>query len=107
MLTKPSMARSGGSLDSPRSPGLRRILSCAVVLAAILVLSIWPENPPAPKPSTAPSSEFSAERAVDTLRRILKDDVPHPAGSAASDAVRQSLLDEFTRLGYQPQVQTT
>ena len=94
-------------MDSPSSPGLRRILSAAVVLAAILAFSILAEQPPAPKPATAAPNEFSAQRAVDTLRRILRDDLPHPAGSAVSDLVRQRILDEFTRLGYQPQVQTT
>jgi Peptidase family M28 len=94
-------------LDSPSSPGIRRLVSGALVLAAILALSVLGEQPPAPKPSNAPEAEFSAERAVGTLGRILKDDAPHPVGSPADDAVRQRILDEFARLGYQPQVQTT
>jgi Peptidase family M28 len=94
-------------LDWPSSPGLRRILSSAVILAAILAISILAEQPPAPKPSSAPPGTFSAERAIDTLRRILKEDVPHPTGSPANEVVRQRILDEFTRLGYQPQTQTT
>jgi hypothetical protein len=101
------MARSGDFLDSPSSPGIRRIGSSVLALAAVLALSLWGEQPPAPKPSNAPATEFSAERAVEALRRILKDDVPHPVGSPADDAVRQRVLDEFTQLGYQPQVQTT
>ena len=63
-------------------------------------------RPPAPKPSSAPATEFSAVRALDTLHRVLKEDVPHPIGSAANDAVRGRIVDELTRLGYQPQVQT-
>jgi len=94
-------------LDSPSSPGIRRIASSALVLAAILALSILGERPPAPKPSNAPGTEFSAGRAVGALRRILKDDVPHPVGSPADDSVRERIVDEFMRLGYQPQVQTT
>jgi len=94
-------------LDSPSSPGIRRIASSALVLAAVLALSILGERPPAPKPSNAPKTEFSAGRAVDALRRILKDDVPHPVGSPADDSVRERIVDEFMRLGYQPQVQTT
>jgi hypothetical protein len=101
------MARSGDPLDSPSSPGIRRIGFSVLALAAVLALSLLGEQPPASKPSTAAQREFSAERAVDALRRILKDDVPHPVGSPADDAVRQRILDEFTRLGYQPQVQTT
>jgi hypothetical protein len=99
------MARSGDPLDSPSSPGIRRIASSALALAAMVVLSVLGEQPPSPKPSSAPETEFSATRAVDALRRVLKDDVPHPVGSAANDNVRQHILDEFTRLGYRPQVQ--
>ncbi|HXX70731.1 MAG TPA: M28 family peptidase [Candidatus Acidoferrum sp.] len=101
------MTRSGDFLDAPSSPGIRRIASSALVLAAILALSILGEQPPAPKGSDAPETEFSAGRAVEALRRILKDDVPHPVGSPADDVVRERIVDEFMRLGYQPQVQTT
>ncbi len=40
------------------------------------------------------------------LRRLVGDGVPHPAGSAANDIVRDRVLAEFSALGYQPQVQT-
>lgn len=93
-------------MDSPSSLGLRRILSSAVVLALIFVLSIFTAQPPAPKPARIAPTEFSAGRAVETLRRILREDVPHPAGSAADALVRQRIMDEFTKLGYEPQVQT-
>jgi Peptidase family M28 len=93
-------------LDSPRSPGVRRVLSSAVILAAILFLSIASLRPPTPKPSSAPATVFSAVRAIDTLHRILGSDVPHPIGSPANDDVRQRILDELTGLGYEPQVQT-
>jgi len=93
-------------LDSPSSPGIRRITLSVLVLAAILALSILGERPPAPRPSNAPATVFSAGRAVDALRRILKDDVPHPVGSMADDSVRERIVDEFTRLGYEPQLQT-
>jgi len=94
-------------LDSPSSPGVGGILSAAAVLAAILALSALTRQPPGPKAASAPLNEFSATRAIETLRRILKEDVPHPAGSPANEVVRRRILDEFTRLGYQPQVQTT
>jgi hypothetical protein len=93
-------------LDSPSSPRVRRILSSAVILAAILALSYMGLRPPAPKSASAPATDFSAERALDTLHRILRDDTPHPIGSAANEAVRGRIVDELTRLGYQPQVQT-
>lgn len=93
-------------MDSPRGPGVRRVFSAAVVLAAVFVLSLAGLNPPAPKPANAPASDFSAIRAADALHRILGSDVPHPVGSAADGDVRTHILDELTRVGYQPQVQT-
>jgi len=77
-----------------------------LVLAAILVLTLEGLQPPAPKPASAPANEFSAERALDTLHRILGSDQPHPVGTAADDAVRDHIVGELTKLGYQPQIQT-
>jgi Peptidase family M28 len=94
-------------LDPPGSPRVRRILSSGIILAAILALSYIGLRPPAPKPASAPATEFSAVRALDTLHRVLKDDTPHPIGSAANDAVRGRIVDELTRLGYQPEIQTS
>ncbi len=93
-------------MDSPSSPRVRRILSSAVILAAILALSYMGLRPPAPKPASAPATDFSAQRALDTLHRVLRDDTPHPVGSAANEAVRGRIVDELTQLGYQPQIQT-
>jgi hypothetical protein len=77
-----------------------------VILAAILAASFIGLRPPRFKPDTASATEFSAARALAALHRILKDDTPHPIGSAANEAVRGRILDELTQLGYQPQVQT-
>jgi hypothetical protein len=93
-------------LDSPSSPKASGILSSAVILAVILALSFVGLRPPAAKPSSAPATEFSAARALDALDRVLKDDTPHPVGSATNEAVRGRIVDELTRLGYQPQIQT-
>ncbi|HXQ26638.1 MAG TPA: M28 family peptidase [Candidatus Acidoferrales bacterium] len=85
---------------------MRRILSSAAILAAIFALSLAGLAPPRPKPANAPATAFSAVRALETLHRILSTDTPHPVGSPANDAVRGRIVDELTRLGYQPQVQT-
>jgi len=85
---------------------VRRVFSAAVILAAIFVLSLAGLKPPSPKPANAPAEEFSAVRAGDALGRILGRDVPHPVGSAADDAVRARIVDELTRAGYQPEIQT-
>jgi hypothetical protein len=62
--------------------------------------------PPAPRPASAPNSEFSAERAYDVLRSLVGDGVPHPLGSAANARMRARILERFAGLGYQPSVQT-
>ncbi len=93
-------------MDSPGSPRVRRILSSAVILAAILAASFIGLRPPRFKPETAPATEFSAVRALAGLHRVLKDDAPHPIGSAANEAVRGRIVDELRQLGYHPQVQT-
>jgi hypothetical protein len=77
-----------------------------MILAAIFALSLAGLQPPAPKPATAPPAQFSAVRALGTLHRILGNDVPHPVGSPANEAVRDRIVAEFTNLGYRPQVQT-
>jgi hypothetical protein len=93
-------------LDSPGSPRVRRILSSGVILAAILAASYLGLRPPGPKPIDAPATQFSAYRALAALHRVLKDDTPHPVGSAANEAVRGRILAELTQLGYAPQVQS-
>ena len=83
-----------------------RVFWSAIVLAAIFALSLAGLRPPAPVPSNAAPSKFSAVRAAEALRRILGDDAPHPVGSLQNAAVRDRIVAELTRLGYQPVVQS-
>ena len=92
-------------MEPGSEPGVRRVLSAAVVLAAIYLLSLEGLQPPAPKPASAPANQFSAERAMEVLDRIVGDDVPHPIGSAANAVVRARIIEELSRLGYKPEVQ--
>lgn len=85
---------------------MRRILLSVLVLAAILALTLGGLQPPAPKPASAPAGRFSAARALETLQRILGKDQPHPIGTPADDAVRDRIVAELGKLGYQPQIQT-
>jgi acetylornithine deacetylase/succinyl-diaminopimelate desuccinylase-like protein len=89
--------------DATQSSG--SILSALAVLAFVLFLSIEGLRPPAPKPVNASPSEFSAERAREVLNRLVGDGIPHPTGSPQNDAVRRRVMDEFTKIGYQPAVQ--
>ena len=91
----------------PRSvPGVRRVLFSVAVISGVFLLSLLASRPPAAKSAKAPESEFSAARARVILDRLVGDGIPHPTGSAANDAVRARILDEFSKLGYAPEVQT-
>jgi len=94
-------------LKERRDYGMSRVVLSGMILLGILGLTLLGLRPPAPKPTTAPPAVFSAERALDTLHRILGLDRPHPVGSPADDEIRARILDEFDRLGYLPQVQTS
>jgi Peptidase family M28 len=87
-------------------PGVRRILFAIVPTAIAFALSLVTLDPPRPRPATAPPNQFSAERARNLLYQMVGNDVPHPIGSPDNDHVRQFIVDQFTRLGYDPQVQT-
>ncbi len=89
--------------DATQSSG--SILSAIAILALILFLSVEGLRPPAPKPVNASPAEFSAGRAQGILYRLVGDGIPHPTGSPQNDVVRGRVMDEFTKLGYQPTVQ--
>lgn len=88
------------------APGVRRILFSSIVLFGIFLLSLLRIKPPAAAPATIPDTEFSATRARAILERLVGDGAPHPTGSAENDAVRARILEELTKLGYSPEVQT-
>src|ERR1700678_4014453 len=93
--------------DRPeKNESFGRIGFTFLLLALILLLSHEGLRPPSPKPISAPAQEFSAERAREVLHRLVGDGVPHPTGSAHNEIVRGRVVDEFTRLGYEPQIQT-
>jgi hypothetical protein len=94
-------------IDRPeKNQSFGRIAFTFFLLALILLLSYEGLRPPSPKPTSAPAQEFSGERAREVLHRLVGDGVPHPTGSAHDDIVRARVMDEFTRIGYEPQVQT-
>jgi len=93
-------------LERENLPGARRSLFTIVLLGVVFLLALEGIRPTAPRPRTAPANQFSAERARDILFQLVGDDLPHPIGSPQNDVVRQRVVDQFTRLGYEPQVQT-
>jgi MFS family permease len=90
-----------GQQDSV-SPSLLNILVLWGFIIALPILSIRALHAPPPLPSTAPESEFSAERALIHVREIAA--VPHPLGSAADADARNYLVGQLTHLGLQPQI---
>jgi peptidase M28-like protein len=85
---------------------MHRILLSLASLAVVICISLQSVQPPAPRPTSAPPTEFSAGRAREVLSRLVGDGVPHQVGSAADDVVRSRVIVELTNLGYQPDVQT-
>ncbi len=61
-------------------------------------------RPPAALPTSAPPTEFSAERAMGYLNLFAQK--PHPIGTPEHDRVREYLMGELIRLGMNPEVQS-
>jgi hypothetical protein len=87
-------------------PAVGRMLLCSALLMAIFLFAVAGLTPPSPKPADVPPDQFSASRALTVLKILMPGDLPHPVGSAANAAVRERILAEFRRIGYQIEVQT-
>ena len=70
----------------------------ALLCAAALVL----ERPPAPRAADAPAAEFSAGRAIESVRAIAA--TPHPSGAAGAERVRAFLVERLRALGLETEV---
>ena len=77
----------------------------AGLFAVSLVLVSWRYAPPAAVPASASETEFSAHRAVQSLRRILSPQVRHPTGTEENRIVRDRVVAELARLGLEPSIQ--
>jgi Peptidase family M28 len=93
-------------LDQDSLRGGRGIALALGLTGLVFLLSLLSNRPPAARPANAPATEFSGARARAFQYELTGDGVPHPIGSRQNDVVRQRILDEFKRLGYDPQVQT-
>ncbi|MEV6490636.1 M20/M25/M40 family metallo-hydrolase [Actinoplanes sp. NPDC051633] len=92
------------ALARPR-PRLLAALVTVLALAAAGVAAGWSIRPPAARDAGAPPGEFSAGRAFQQVEAMAS--VPHPAGSAANDRVREQIIGVLRGLGLDPQVQDT
>lgn len=84
---------------------MRRLAVIALPFAIVLGLTIWRAQGPAPRDAQAPAGQFSAGRAHELLRGLVGEDVPHPIGTAANRLVRDRVVAQFRRLGYETTVQ--
>src|SRR5579875_15608 len=97
MLEKPVTREVGVA-----SPAARMGMAAALVFWCAIGLL-----PPArlkPLPSSAPLTEFSAERAMNHVRAIAQR--PHPRGSNDILRVRAYIINELSRLGVTPELET-
>jgi hypothetical protein len=93
-------------LEQGSAPGIRRILFSVIIVFGVFLLSLLGSQPPSALPASISESEFSAGRARAVLERLVGDDIPHPTGSPANDAVHGRITDELKKLGYSPEIQT-
>lgn len=93
-------AASRGTTPRPAWPVAAAMLAL-LLLAWVCIAGMAPR---APVPASAPSTVFSAERALAHLPHIAAR--PHPVGTAANAETRAYLVDALKGLGYEVQVQT-
>ncbi|WP_239153145.1 M28 family peptidase [Virgisporangium aliadipatigenens] len=74
-------------------------------LVAVAALAVYGVTPPAPRPESAASDEFSAGRAFRHVRRISEE--VHVTGSPAADRVREYLVATLTGYGLRVETQET
>lgn len=84
---------------------MRRAAAVFLPLAAIFALALWRARGPEPKPPTARPAEFSAIRAMDVLRGLLAEGVPHPVGAPANARVRDRIVARLQALDYDTEIQ--
>ena len=83
----------------------RWTVSALSVLAVILIAVLLRLRGPSP-PATAPQRAFSATRASEILSDLLREQRPHPVGSAPNSLVRDRIAQRFRDLGYSVSIQS-
>jgi hypothetical protein len=79
-----------------------RLLALAMTLVLAALLAWADAQPPRVRGLDTPATAFSAARAMSDVRAM--GSVPHPVGSPANHAVRDTLVRRMTALGLSPQV---
>ena len=76
---------------------MARGLVLAIVLVLGALFAVAAGRTPAPQPTSAPITAFSAARAMDDVRKVAE--IPHPTGSAQAQGVRAYLIQRLIGLG--------
>ena len=76
-----------------------------MLVAACAFVAVLRLDPPAAAPAETRATEFSSGRAMHHLRLIARK--PRPAGSQGHAEARAYIVQELTRLGLSPELQTT
>ncbi|MFL2701708.1 MAG: M20/M25/M40 family metallo-hydrolase, partial [Gammaproteobacteria bacterium] len=80
----------------------------AILLTVLLFfIQHFSTQPPAPKGIDAPQNEFSAVRAHNILKSLLRENQPHPVGSDLNRVIKERLKVELDKLGIEHQEQKT
>ncbi|HEV2530635.1 M28 family peptidase [Phenylobacterium sp.] len=79
-----------------------RLLALVGALIVAVLIAWTVQQPPKPRPASAPAAIFSAERAMADIRAFASR--PHPIGSETNHAARDYLLGRMTALGLAPQI---
>jgi len=85
---------------------LRHPLSLLLITLAVLLGVLRSYSTPSPVDAGAPDVVFSADRAEAILRDLLSDKLPHVAGSANNQRVRDRIVAHLEAAGYQPEIQS-
>ncbi len=74
------------------------------ILGIVLLLVLIQLRGPSPEAASAPPERFSAVRAMSAFDSTIGGTVPHPVGSQANRVIRDRIVAQFNRLGYETHV---
>jgi hypothetical protein len=87
------------------SDNFARSIVVTLIIAAAVFAGLSSLAMPPVVPSSAPATEFSAERAMEHIRVIAQE--PHPVGSPEIAEVRAYIISQLEGMGLSPEVQQT
>lgn len=95
--------RNSAGRNEPAPAGIA--LTTSALLVLFVIFSYFSFQPPAPIPSDAPPTQFSAVRAMAHDRAIASH--AHPTWSPAAAQARDYIMAQLKSMGLDPQIQAT